>query len=72
MPIHAHHGAERLEPERVSETAQQFVTAVMMDNRFADHRSEAGHPIGEPSGNLSSMQRQVGGSSSQGHQLNIS
>src|SRR5260370_30248377 len=30
MPVHAHNGTERLEPERESETAQQFVTALMM------------------------------------------
>src|ERR1700758_2235816 len=70
-PIHAHHGAERLEPERVSETAQQFVTAIMIDNRFADHRPEAGHPVGEPPRNLSSVQRQVGGSSPLGHQSSV-
>ena len=40
----------------------------MMDNRFADHRAEASHPVGKPPGNLSSVQRQVGDSSSQGHQ----
>jgi hypothetical protein len=42
--------------------------AVMMDNRLADHRPEPGHTIGEPLGNLSTVQRQVGGSSSLGHQ----
>jgi hypothetical protein len=67
MPVHAHNGTERLEPERVSETAQQFVTAVMMDNRFADHRPEASHAVGEPLGNLSTVQREVGGSSPLGH-----
>jgi hypothetical protein len=42
---------------RVSETAQQFVATVMMDNRFSDNRAEAGHSVGEPLGNLSSVQR---------------
>ena len=72
MPVHAHHSSEGLEPERVDETTQQFVATVMMDNRFADNRAEAGHSVGEPPGNLSSVQGQVGGSSSQGHQSNIS
>jgi hypothetical protein len=57
MPIHAHHGAERLEPERVCEAPQQFVATVMMDNRFADNRPEASHSVGKPLGNLSTMQR---------------
>ena len=56
VPVHSHHSAKRLEPERVRETAQQFVTTVMMDNRFADHRPEPGHSIGEPLGNLSTVQ----------------
>jgi len=38
MPVHAHHGAKRLEPEWVGEAAQQFVATVMMNDRFADHR----------------------------------
>src|ERR1700741_3596809 len=71
MPVHAHDRAERLEPERVGKTAQQLIAAVMMDNRFADHRSEAGHPVGEPFGNLSSVQRQVGGSSPLGHRSSV-
>jgi hypothetical protein len=54
MPMTA---PERLEPERVGETAQWFVAAVMMVNRFADHRAEASHAVGKPLGNLSSVQR---------------
>jgi hypothetical protein len=53
----------------LSETAQQFVTAVMMDNRLADRGPEPGHTIGEPLGDLSTVQRQAGGSSSLSHQL---
>jgi len=36
----------------------------MVDDRFGDNRAEAGHPIGKPPGNLSTVQREVGGSSS--------
>jgi hypothetical protein len=48
MPVHPHDRAERLKPERVSEAAQQLVAAVMMDDRLADHRAEAGHAVGQP------------------------
>ena len=48
MPIHAHHRAEGLEPERVGKAAQQLVAAIMMDDRFAHHRAEAGHAICQP------------------------
>jgi hypothetical protein len=71
MPVHAHHGSERLEPEWVREAPQQLIAAVMMDNRFADNRAEAGHSVGEPLGNLPSVQRQVGGSSPLGHQSSV-
>src|ERR1700730_15189169 len=67
MPVHAHHGPQRLEPEGVGETPQELIAAVMMDNRFADTRPEARHSVGEPLGYLSSVQRQVGGSSPLGH-----
>src|SRR5580693_3022160 len=71
MPVHTHNGAERLEPERMGETPQQFVATVMMDDRFADNRAEAGHSVGEPLGYLSSVQGQVGGSSPLGHQSSV-
>ena len=37
MPIHAHDGAERLEPEGVGKPTQQFVAAVVMHDGLADH-----------------------------------
>jgi hypothetical protein len=67
MPVHAHHRAERLKPERVGETPQQFVTTVVMNDRFTDNRPEAAHTIGKPPRDLSTVQRQVGGSSSLNH-----
>ena len=68
VPVHPHHGAERLEPERVGEAAQQLVAAVMVDDRLTDDGTEARHAVGQPSGNPPAMQRQVGASrsSSQG------
>jgi hypothetical protein len=71
MPIHAHHGAKRLEPKRMREATQQFVATVVMHDRFTDNCAKAGHPIGEPSGYLSAMQRQVCGSSSLTHSSNV-
>ena len=35
MPVHAHDGAERLEPEGMGEPAQEFVAAVFDDDRLA-------------------------------------
>ena len=55
----------------MGETPQQFVATVMMDNRFADNLPEAGHSVGEPLRYLSSVQREVGGSSPLGHQSSV-
>ena len=57
MPVHAHHGAERLKPEWMGEAAQQLIASVMMNNRFTDNRTKAGHPVGEPPGNMPAVQR---------------
>jgi hypothetical protein len=67
MPIHAHHCAKGLEPEWVGKTAQQLVSAILMDNRFAHHRAEAGHAICQPLWYLPAMQRKIGASSSLCH-----
>ena len=67
MPIHAHHRAKGLEPERVGKAAQQLVAAIMMDDRFAHHRAEAGHAICQPLWHMTAMQRKIGSSSSLCH-----
>jgi hypothetical protein len=46
MPIHSHHGAEGLKPERVGEPAQQFITAVVMHDGLRHDRAQPGHSIG--------------------------
>jgi hypothetical protein len=40
MPVHAHHGAERLEPERMRQPLQEFVTTIVMDDRLRDNRTQ--------------------------------
>jgi hypothetical protein len=67
MPVHSHHRPKGLEPKRVRKAAQQLVAPIVMDDRFADHRAEAGHSVGEPSRNLPAMQRHVGAASSVSH-----
>jgi hypothetical protein len=52
----------------MGEAAQQFVATVVMNDRFADNRAKAGHPVGEPPGNLPAMQRQVGAPCPLSHQ----
>jgi hypothetical protein len=69
MPVHAHHGAERLEPERVREPPQQLVAPVMVHDRLGHDRAEAGHAAGEPARHLPAVQRQIGASGALGHRL---
>ena len=42
------------------EPAQQFVAAVMMHDRLADHRAEPRHALGQPWRHAPAVQRQVG------------
>jgi hypothetical protein len=52
----------------MGEAAQQLIASVMMNDCFTDDRAKAGHSVGEPTGNLTAMQRQVGAPHSLRHQ----
>src|SRR5690606_20811380 len=71
VPVHPHHGAERLEPERMREPAKQLVAAVVMDDRLGDHASERGHAGGEPCRNPAAVQRKVRAACTFGHRRSI-
>ena len=43
MPIHSHHGAERLKPEWVGQSAQKFVASVFMNDSFGDYGPKPSH-----------------------------
>src|SRR6185369_7745166 len=62
VPVHSHHRAERLEPERMREAAEKLVAAVMMDNRLGNQPAETRHALGEPWGDMPAMEWQVGAS----------
>jgi hypothetical protein len=67
MPIHPHHNAEGLEPEGMGQTAQELVAAVVMDDRFGDHRAEPRHALAEPGRHPAAMQGQIGASRPSSH-----
>src|SRR4051812_21090075 len=67
VPIHAHDGSKRLEPERVGEAPEKLVPAIVMDNPLAHHRPEPSHSVGEPFGHMATVQGQVGASRSSSH-----
>src|ERR1700733_11283498 len=56
MPIHAHDGAEGLEPERMRQPLQEFVAAVVVDDRLSDDGAERRHPGRQPRRDPSAMQ----------------
>jgi hypothetical protein len=70
VPVHAHDGAEGLEPEGMGEAAKQLVAAVVMHDGLADHGSEARHAIGQPRRHPPAMQRQIGASRASSHRSN--
>ena len=43
VPVHAHHAAERLEPERVRQPPQHFVTPVVQHQRLDEDAPEPRH-----------------------------
>jgi hypothetical protein len=45
MPVHPHHCAEGLKPEWMGETAQEFIAAEVVNNRFAYDRAQARHTV---------------------------
>ncbi len=67
VPVHPHHRAEGLEPERMCQAAQQLVAAIFEGDRLGDHGSEPRHPLAEPARNTAAVQRQVGSAGSVAH-----
>ena len=67
MPVHSHHGAERLEPERMRQPLEKRMATVMMHNRLRDDRAERRHAGREPGWNPAAMQGKIGAAGSSGH-----
>ena len=60
VPVHAHHAAERLEPERIAQPAEERRMAVVMDDALGDRRAERRHARRQPLRHASAMQRKIG------------
>src|SRR5437660_3607781 len=71
VPVHAHHGAEGLEPEGAGETSKQFVPAIVMDDGLRYDRTQPGHPVRQPFGDMSAVQRPIGASCPPCHYFTI-
>ena len=68
MPVHPHHRAERLKPERMRQPAQQLVAAILEDDRLGDHRAEPRHALAQPLRHAAAVKRQVGAAGTAHHQ----
>src|SRR3954465_11062596 len=71
VPVHPHHGAERLEPERMREAPQEIVAPIVMYDRLRDHRAEPRHARSQPWRHTAAMKRQVGASAASGHRIRL-
>ena len=60
MPVHAHHRAEGLEPERIAQPREQRGAAVVMEHALGDRRAERHHPRRQPRRHASAVQRKIG------------
>jgi hypothetical protein len=59
MPIHSHHSAERLKPERMRQPLQEFIAAVMMDDGLAHNGAKRGHAARQPRRNTPAVKRKI-------------
>src|SRR3954452_4553010 len=59
MPVHSHHGAERLKPERMRQPLQELVTPVVVDDGLADDGAERSHALAQPWRNASAMKGEI-------------
>src|SRR5436190_20363620 len=71
MPVHSHHRAERLKPERMRQPLQEFVAAVMMDDSLADNCAKQGHAFSQPRRNTPAVKRKIGAACSSCHDGSI-
>src|SRR6266436_2657923 len=71
MPVHSHHRAERLKPERMRQPLQEFVAAVMMDDSLADNGAKQGHAFSQPRRNTAAVKRKIGAACSSCHDCSI-
>jgi len=67
VPVHPHHRAEALEPERMREPTQQLVACVLEHDRLAHQCAEPRHALGQPARHAPAMQRQAGAARAAAH-----
>jgi hypothetical protein len=61
VPVHPHHAAERLEPERIGQSPQDLVASVLEHHRLDQHAPELGHARSQPHGHAPAVQGEICG-----------
>lgn len=72
VPVHSHHCAERLEPERMRQPLEERIAAVMMHDRLGDDRSQRRHATCQPRRNPAGVKREIGAAGSSSHAVQSS
>jgi hypothetical protein len=62
VPVHAHYSPKSLKPEGIAETGEELGWAVGLDHTLGDSGAEQGHALGQPGGNTSAVDGEIGGS----------
>jgi hypothetical protein len=57
MPIHSQYAAEGLKPEGVGHPREQFISFVLLNDRFRNGAAKSRHALCEPLRNMTAMQR---------------
>jgi hypothetical protein len=60
MPVHPHHRAKGLKPERIAEAGQERRAPVVMDDALGDRRAERRHARRQPRWHPAAVQREIG------------
>ena len=57
VPVHTHHRAEALKPERMREPPQELIAPVLVYDSFCNHAGKSRHAGSKPHGDATPMQR---------------
>ena len=60
VPVHPHHGAERLKPKRIAQAGQEGRASVMMNDALGDCSAKRRHARRQPRWHPSAVQREIG------------
>ena len=60
VPVHAHHSAECLEPEWITQPCQKRTHAIFQNDMFGNGRAKLFHAVREPRWNMATVQRKIG------------